>query len=258
MIRLILLSLACGLVFGAARAQVSLPKSPTMQKVEGLVARTQSSHLLQRTSATSITNNPCYDPIRCFFVSLPVRLVSFYGIRKDAETVHLFWETATEANNDFFLIEKSFDPESGFETVAKVQGRGTVSSTTRYEVPDGNSSERFTYYRLKQVDYDGTFTYSKIIGVEGTSVPFNVLAVPNPAPASKVAFAFEGIRTKTSLSLTIYDGGGRVVFHRDRYSLSPEMKNIHLALTYLPIGTYHLKARNKELQTTTTFVIVRD
>lgn len=255
MIRSVLLTLAFGLVFGTVGAQVSLPKSRTWERAQGLVTRTQSSHLTQRTSASSFINKICYDPSRCVTGSLPVRLVSFYGIRKDSETVNLFWETAEEVTNDYFLIERSFDPQSGFEVFAKVKGRGTVSSSTTYEVPDRNSSERFTYYRLKQVDYDGTFTYSKIIGVEGASVPFQVLAVPNPAPASKVTFAIEGIRAKTSLSLTIYDGGGRVVFHRDGHFISPEARSIELVLSYLPVGTYHLKVRNKEVQATTAFVI---
>jgi hypothetical protein len=111
--------------------------------------------------------------------TLPVELSDFYG-KKLNNTVQLFWETATELNNSHFEIERSLDGKV-FTTLGEVQGNGTTLETQFYDFVD-NLPQRINYYRLKQVDYDGRFEYSKTISIATKEVlSQDVRIAPNPA-----------------------------------------------------------------------------
>lgn len=93
---------------------------------------------------------------------LPVELLQF-GASTESENVHLKWSTASELNNDYFEIEKSMEGIV-FESIGKVKGAGTSQHIIQYSFIDALSFP-ISYYRLKQVDFDGTFTYSDVIKV---------------------------------------------------------------------------------------------
>ncbi len=99
------------------------------------------------------TNNP----------PLPVELISFKGYRATNGNL-LEWSTATEINNSHFEPERSLDGKQ-FEPIGKVTGHGTTSLTHHYTFPDKGfeSLSNITYYRLKQVDYNGHYEYSEVI-----------------------------------------------------------------------------------------------
>lgn len=113
--------------------------------------------------------------------SLPITLLSFdakYLANKAA--THLTWATAIEINNDYFHIERSFDGVN-FELVAEVDGAGNSTSEIKYETYDENPPLGLIYYRLKQVDFDGTVTYSELVSVVVSSVRnTSVKLYPNP------------------------------------------------------------------------------
>jgi len=94
--------------------------------------------------------------------TIPVELVSFAAQVSD-EGVLLTWKTATEINNSGFEIEKSFDSES-WNKIAFVEGNNG-SEITSYSYLDKNIEASNVFYRLKQIDFDGTFEYSNIIEV---------------------------------------------------------------------------------------------
>lgn len=92
---------------------------------------------------------------------LPIELLYFEVECSDGELLEFSWATASELNNSHFEIQKSIDGQS-FETVYTVNGAGTSNSVLHYEIAlDKDNSE--AYYRLKQVDYDGQFTYSDLV-----------------------------------------------------------------------------------------------
>lgn len=95
---------------------------------------------------------------------LPVELLSFNGA-KEKEGNFLSWSTASEINNDHFELERSYDGNS-FESVYSIEGKGTTTSISNYAFYDNTSEKGLVYYRLKQVDYDGKTTYSKIISLQ--------------------------------------------------------------------------------------------
>jgi len=93
----------------------------------------------------------------------PIELVSFFAIAKE-NRVELRWATATETNNYGFEIQRSLDRIS-FTTIGFVKGNGTTSIPKSYQFVDRNVCFGTYYYRLKQVDTDGSFEYSNVVKV---------------------------------------------------------------------------------------------
>ena len=109
---------------------------------------------------------------------LPVKLLSFTG-QKDAQTVVLDWITDHELNNDFFEIERSADGLE-FSAIGQVKGQGTTDQMTEYKMTDYNPLSGTSYYRLKQVDFDGKYSLSNIVEINFGSAESLVQISPNP------------------------------------------------------------------------------
>ncbi|GJM32505.1 MAG: hypothetical protein DHS20C18_15060 [Saprospiraceae bacterium] len=92
---------------------------------------------------------------------LPVELLDFKAIVNNRKEVDLFWTTATEINNDYFTIERSKEGIR-FEAISEVDGAGNTDQSISYQSTDKNPFAGINYYRLKQTDFDGTFSYSEI------------------------------------------------------------------------------------------------
>lgn len=113
---------------------------------------------------------------------LPVELLSFEAIRRNSDEVELLWTTVTETNNKGFFVERMLDGEIDFSEVAWVDGHGTTLITKHYQAMDDNSTKGTSYYRLKQIDFDGTTFYSEIKAVEGmaSGIYIDWAVYPNP------------------------------------------------------------------------------
>jgi hypothetical protein len=101
---------------------------------------------------------------------LPVSLVSFTAKAGSKDCI-LQWTTASEINNQYFAPERSKDGKI-FEETGRVAGAGNSTSLNNYSLTDASPFTGISYYRLKQVDYDGTTTYSKIVAVDFRSRGF--------------------------------------------------------------------------------------
>ncbi len=101
---------------------------------------------------------------------LPVELISFDGFNTN-EGVLLEWQTATEVNNYGFDVERRSSSLIEWDKIGFVQGHGTTNSPKNYEFTDSEllNSESVDY-RLKQIDNDGKFTYSKVITVDLSTI----------------------------------------------------------------------------------------
>ena len=107
---------------------------------------------------------------------LPVELISF-AAKPSSGNVMLDWATASEINNDYFEVERSTDGRS-FNYLGKKNGAGTTTLAHHYQYLDKNPINGVNYYRLKQVDFDGTTAYSEIVSVEMKSEKLELF--PNP------------------------------------------------------------------------------
>ncbi|MBV6418825.1 MAG: Ycf48-like protein [Ignavibacteriaceae bacterium] len=116
---------------------------------------------------------------------VPVELVSFDG-RIENDKIILSWQTASELNNRGFQVEKSFDKERWFN-IGFVEGNGTSSESNYYFFIDNEIASGVQFYRLKQIDYNGSFEYSKIIKINSdlTFISFRLFQnYPNPFNSS--------------------------------------------------------------------------
>lgn len=118
--------------------------------------------------------------IDCNWSPLPIELLVFHAVEWE-EGVRFLWTTASETNNDYFSIERSPDGENWTE-VLRVDGAGNSSSPLDYDAIDPDPLPGVSYYRLKQTDFDGKYSYSKVNAVTFEHVSDRqVRMYPNPA-----------------------------------------------------------------------------
>ncbi|MDU0369772.1 T9SS type A sorting domain-containing protein [Hymenobacter endophyticus] len=109
---------------------------------------------------------------------LPVQLVGFSAQRTGSAVV-CNWQTAQELANDHFVVERSADGEK-FESVGTVAGRGTTATSQHYRFTDTQPLATVAYYRLRQVDADGTQTLSQVVAVSAAAGSVQAWITPNP------------------------------------------------------------------------------
>ncbi|MFT4534128.1 MAG: hypothetical protein ACJA1A_001482 [Saprospiraceae bacterium] len=112
-------------------------------------------------------------------ISLPVIWTDFELKKETEDFVRLNWSTAIEVNNDFFEIEYSKNGID-FQSVSTVKGAGNSFEKTDYSYSHVHYFDGIVYYRIKQVDFDGNFSYSEIKEIYSQKEKFFIVS-PNPA-----------------------------------------------------------------------------
>jgi hypothetical protein len=169
-------------------------------------------------------------------VTLPIEMTSFYGTCTDNMS-ELKWSTSSELNNDYFLLEQSNNGVD-FVTVAQVDGAGTSNSEVNYQTRV--SADNGSYYRLKQVDFDGHSDQTDVIYVACKSPEVSVF--PNPFENTIVVKLDK--KDTRSPAIKIRDLNGKEVF-----MLSMDNTNqteIVLDLKELRSGMYILEVSDSE------------
>jgi hypothetical protein len=167
--------------------------------------------------------------------SLPVTFSEF-DINCAQGGAGIRWTTASEKNSDYFSIEKSADGKT-FQSVATVKAAGNSSMMIRYEWIDHNYSAS-PYYRIKEVDLDGKYMYSRVIFAAcqmGEEQNINVY----PNPASDFLNYNLDVEHHGYVSADILDCAGNVV-QRERFSATPGMNISSLDVRTLSEGFYVL------------------
>jgi len=141
---------------------------------------------------------------------LPVQLLRF-NAKPEIDRVKLDWVTATEINNDYFTIERSVDGKI-FNIVAEQDGAGNSNTIHKYTGYDFDPLIGVSFYRLKQTDFDGHYTYSSWQKVEiKRAADFGLEMIPSPTSASNVVVQLTGSPGKI-IDLIIVDNSGRTVY----------------------------------------------
>lgn len=143
---------------------------------------------------------------------LPVKLVAFTAIA-DGNNSFLNWTTASEQNNDRFEIERSIDGIK-FTTVGEVKGAGNSTSILNYTFTDSRVSElssKQVYYRLKQIDFDGTFDYSNIVLVNFNKIGAVTIQNIQPNPFGDKLSVSYSLPTTGLVTISLVDLQGRVL-----------------------------------------------
>lgn len=156
---------------------------------------------------------------------LPITLLSFYTEIVDRRT-ELFWQTAAEKNNDYFLIERSQDGVE-WEIIDKIEGAGNSAELLSYHTYDLYPYRGVSYYRLKQVDFDGKYSYSVIRSVYNTD---ELMVLPNPSTG---IFGIGGMPKHQENTISVLDISGKVLEQH-----STEEESFQLNLTQRTGGIY--------------------
>ena len=168
--------------------------------------------------------------------AVPVELTSFKASVNNG-SVLLTWETATETNNSGFAIERSAD-KSNFTEIGFVNGQGTTTEKTSYSFTDDNVNTGAYYYRLKQVDLDGSFSYSSIAEIE-ISIPNEFTLnqnYPNPFnPTTTITF---GLPVESNVSVRIFNIVGQELASIAQGSYTAGTHNIEFNAKELSSGIY--------------------
>ena len=142
--------------------------------------------------------------------SFPIELLSFYA-SKLKSGIALNWSTATEVNNYGFEIERQIlkqvqNDSNGWEKIGFVQGHGNSNSPKDYSFIDQEKvAERSRSYRLKQLDFDGSFHYSDVVSVNNALAKSFKLFAPYPNPFNPNTTIKFSIPAASNVSLKIYD-----------------------------------------------------
>ncbi len=133
---------------------------------------------------------------------LPVQLLSFEA-KANEKNVEINWVTESEIGSDYFLVESSKDGEA-WGVVHQTKGKGTTTARSMYSVTDETPFTGTSYYRLRQVDLDGSSNLSKVVTVKFESNA--VLMYPNPVQGQEVTFELSGKSISTGIRIVNLSG----------------------------------------------------
>lgn len=168
--------------------------------------------------------------------TLPLVLLDFEAKVSTRKEVHLVWTTTQERNTDYFTVERSKNG-TDWETLTKVAGAGNSRITLRYETLDKTPYMGKSYYRLKQTNYDNTYTYSEI---ETINIDAETIRI-YPNPTSDIAILNVGDYAEQLLNYTLLDAQGKILLEENIHQAT---HNIHLQ--NFSDGTYIIQVRAGE------------
>ncbi|MBI3521038.1 MAG: T9SS type A sorting domain-containing protein [Bacteroidetes bacterium] len=205
-------------------ANVKSPATYTFTAYNGAVANGCST----QTVVTLTTTN-------CNL--LPIELVS-YSAKRINEEVKLDWQTLSEKGNDYFIVERSLNGID-FEEVKKIKGGGNSVRLINYAAIDQHPYNQITYYRLKQVDYNGQYVYSDIVSVDADNTKAFISNIyPNPTNSNFDFEFYSPINGELVYEITDYTG--RVLISK-AYTVESGHSTLNTIMEELPNGVYFLK-----------------
>jgi 5'-nucleotidase len=187
--------------------------------------------------------------------SLPVEFTSFTA-KSVSEGVKLEWETASELNNDRFEIERSLDRNT-FAVVGTVRGAGTTTEAQSYGFLDNTAQNGKFYYRLKQVDFDGTVDYSNIVEVVKDKPTTFELAQNYPNPFNPTTTINYQLPTNALVTLKVYDVVGREVATLVNARQEAGRYDINFNATSLSSGVYFYRLQAGSFVETKKMMLVK-
>ncbi len=192
--------------------------------------------------------------------TLPVELVTFASdVEKGLlyDTVVLSWKTLGESNNFGFAIERSLDGNK-FEKIGFIAGAGSTNTARHYSYKDAEITEPGVYsYRLKQIDTDGSFTYSKVQEITlNTPEHYELLQnYPNPFnPETTIAFK---LKEDIHVAITIYNVLGRKVDVLVDKKMKAGTHQLVFDASSLPSGMYFYNMKSGDFNHVRKMVLVK-
>lgn len=205
--------------------------------ISGIIS---SSPLLSVTTPLVDTTIAC--PV--FIPLLPVELNYFAAKAIPDRMVSVEWTTESETNNAYFIIEKSHDNKY-FSDAGKVTGAGNSTTSQTYSFKDENPySTPVSYYRLRQVDYDGSEHFSKSVPVSFGSRYFELMSARADYENNSLIILLGALENE-NVFYTLTDALGKVVVSESAH-VSKGISHMTLDMRNFSKGIYFLSATNGE------------
>lgn len=220
------------------------------QLVPQLVASGGGAIVTWQDGRVSATDNNIYASRLSALGTLPVTSLTFYGKQTDTGNL-LYWTTATEQNNLGFNIERSADGVL-FNTIGFTEGSGNSSVQQSYSFTDKLPLNNKNYYRLKQMDRDGKFTYSAIILLQATARSAVVSMYPNPV-SDKINITIQTSRSE-KIQWQLLNNKGQLV-KQGNWQLTQGSNALPaINISHVASGIYYLKLNSSSLQQVTKLI----
>ncbi len=169
------------------------------------------------------------------YTIMPVELLHFKATPLN-QAVRLNWATASEKDNSHFIVERSQNSKT-FHEISSIAGKGTIATKSVYTYTDEDPAPGINYYRLKQVDFDGTYTYSKTINVNNKQ-PAKAILYPT-ITSGQLRLELTGVASE----LVILDMTGRQVH---KYNIAAKTSNYSFDVSRLKAGSYMLALKSSD------------
>jgi hypothetical protein len=187
------------------------------------------------TTEWTAADGPVSGPASFGNSTFPIELLNFTG-RYSSEKIFLDWTTAAEVNNNYFLIQRA-DNNQEYQDIVRMEGSGTTSELHYYSAVDNHPLTGINYYRLCQVDFDGSRTFSEPIAVKADGSK-DIFVFPNPATADNIAL-FSSATKNQSIELMIADANGKIIFNNSAFILHPGINQLgNIRQLHFSKGTY--------------------
>jgi hypothetical protein len=173
-------------------------------------------------TATYLGYSSCANPC----TPLPIKLISFNAISTN-DFINIIWKTIEEITNDYYTIERSSDGIH-FTSIAKVFAIQKGSSIATYSEYDYSSLEATSYYRLKQTNFNGSYSYSNIVAVNTQNNQTDWMLYPNPSKDGNFTIK-SNMNATDIISITITDVTGNVVRRFDISDYASEIQVSNLS-----------------------------
>ncbi len=197
------------------------------------------------------SNNACSRLFVCADLNCTA-LVDFlsFDVKKVSKGNVLIWKTASETNSSHFILQRSMDGIN-FEEVGRVPAAGNSSTVLSYNYTDGGSSSKYEtfYYRVQEVDLDGTLTYSKVKSVSDESSGF-VSVFPIPVKRGHAMTIEYYSEDNSDLSIALFNNLGAFILNKE-FKVEKGYNTLEVSTNNLMSGFYLLKT---DLFTTKIFV----
>lgn len=175
--------------------------------------------------------------------TLPIALIYFNGLNEHSYN-SFSWSTATEINNDYFTLEKTTDAVNFIEVV-KSNGAGNSNTPLTYSIIDYYPTKGLSYYRLKQTDFNGEYTYSKLVMIDVPSQLTEDFSIyPNPFSTSATITINDDSQLK-NVELRIYNALGEEVMVK---TINSHITTLNTKDFQSGIYFYQLTDNNKTIQ----------
>jgi Secretion system C-terminal sorting domain/BNR repeat-like domain len=184
----------------------------------------------------------------------PVELVSFDAQSVDSRVL-LTWSTATEKNNRGFEIQRSTDG-ANFSTIGFVQGNGTTTNQNSYSYTDSPTGGKF-YYRLKQIDYDGSFNYSQTVEIYNHSSFNYALSQNYPNPFNPSTTIKYSIKNPGMVSLKVFDVLGNEVASLVNQHQQTGTYEVTFDASLLASGVYYYRMSTESFVQTKKMILIK-